>query len=137
MADRARKTDGLGGVDDRDAPEPGMKFRIQGDSTRRLPRTHVTTRLGRVLERLPFESVSTTVTFSDVNGPRGGDDIRCTLAVDLPHTPPIRVEGRGPTAKLAFDVGYDRLVRRLARSRERWRDQRRYPKKYFAAKRVQ
>ena len=137
MADRARKKDAIGSADDRDAPEAGVKLRIQGDSTQPLPRTHVTTRLSRVLERLPFESVSTTVTFSDPNGPRGGDDVRCMLAVDLPHTPPIRVEGRGPTAKLAFDVGYDRLVRRLARSRERWRDRRRYPKKYFAAKLVQ
>jgi ribosome hibernation promoting factor len=114
-----------------------MKVRIQGQPGQRLPRAHITSRLTHVLERAPFESLSTTVTFADLNGPRGGDDIRCTFVVDLPHTPSIRVEGRGPTPRLAFDVGYDRLVRRLGRSRERWRDQRRHPKKYFAAKRAQ
>ena len=132
MAEHAQKID----VGD-DPVDAGMKLRIEGHPRQRLPRTYVTARLGRVLTRLPFESVSTTVTFTDVNGPKGGDDIRCALVVDLPRTPPIRVEGRGPTPTLAFDVGYDRLVRRLGRTRERWRDQRRHPKKYFAAKRMQ
>ena len=114
-----------------------MKLRIQGEPGQRLPRAHITSRLTRVLARMPLESLSTTVTFADLNGPKGGNDTRCILVVDLPHTPSIRVEGRGPTARLAFDVGYDRLVRRLSRSRERWREQRRHPKKYFAAKRAE
>ena len=117
--------------------ESEMKIRIQGEPGQRLPRTLVATRLAHALGHLPFESLSTAVTFSDVNGPKGGNDICCALVVDLPHQPAIRVEGRGPTPTLAFDVGYDRLVRRLERSRERWRNQRRHPKKYFAAARAQ
>lgn len=116
-----------------------MKIRIEGElgHGQRLPRTLVTTRMTHALGHLPFESLTAAVKFSDVNGPKGGNDISCALVVDVPHQPPIRVEGRAPTATLAFDVAYDRLVRRLERSRERWRNQRRHPKKYFAAKRVQ
>jgi ribosome-associated translation inhibitor RaiA len=114
-----------------------MKIRIEGEVGKRLPRALVTARMTRALGHLPFESLTAAVTFSDVNGPKGGNDVRCALLVDLPRQPTIRAEGRGPSARLAFDLGYDRLVRRLERSRERRRDQRRQPKKHSAATRIE
>jgi ribosome-associated translation inhibitor RaiA len=113
------------------------EIRIEGTVGRRIPRAYVTERLSRVLDRLPLAPVTARVTFSDVNGPKGGVDIRCTVLVDLPHQPAIRVEQAATTPRLAFDQSYDRVVRKLERSRERWQENRRHPKKYYAAKRLQ
>ena len=109
---------------------------IEGDIGPRIPRGHVTTRLSRALSRLPVQPVGARVRFSDVNGPKGGDDIRCTVLVELPRRPAIRVEHQAATPRLAFDASYDRLVRLLERSRERWQNERRHPKKYYAASRL-
>ncbi len=113
-----------------------MKIRIEGDVGRRIPRGYVTTRMSRVLDRLPLAPVTAHVTFSDVNGPKGGADIRCAVLVELPHQPAIRVERAATTPRLAFDQSYDRVVRQLERSRDRWQESRRRPKKYYVAKRL-
>lgn len=109
---------------------------VGGDIGGRLPREHITARLGRALSRLPVRPVTARVRFSDVNGPKGGDDIRCALLVELPRQPAIRVERAATTPRLAFDASCDRLVRQLERSRERWQNERRHPKKYYAASRL-
>ena len=114
-----------------------MEIRIEGNVGRRIPRAYVTTRMSRVLDRLPLTPVTAHVTFSDVNGPKGGDDIRCAVLVELPHQPAIRVERAATTPSLAFDLCYDRVVRQLERSRERWQESRRHPKKYYVAKLLQ
>jgi ribosome-associated translation inhibitor RaiA len=80
--------------------------------------------------------VTARVTFSDVNGPKGGADIRCGLLVSLPGQPPIRAERAQTTVRLAFDGSYARLVRQLEHARARRQDVSRRPKKYFAAKRL-
>jgi len=113
-----------------------MEIRIEGSVTPAIPRAHVTTRMRQVLRRLPVHPVTAHVTFTDVNGPKGGNDIRCAVLVEVPRQPSIRVERRAPTPRLAFDASYDRLVRQLERYRERWQDSRRRPKKYFAARRL-
>ena len=113
-----------------------MDIRIEGEVDRPIPRAYVTTRLRQVLSRLPLQPVTAHVTFADVNGPKGGNDIRCAMRVELPREPPIVVERMAPTPRLAIDAGYDRLVRQLVRHRERWQDSRRHPKKYYAARRL-
>ena len=110
---------------------------IEGEIGRLIPRGHVTARLTQALGRLPVHPVAAHVRFSDVNGPKGGNDIRCALLVELPRRPAIRVEREATTPRLAFDASYERLVRQLERSRERWQDERRHPKKYYAASRMQ
>ena len=109
---------------------------VGGNIDRGLPREHITTRLRQALDRLPVRPVTARVRFSDVNGPKGGDDIRCALLVELPRQPAIRVEHAATTPRLAFDATCDRLVRRLERARERWQNERRHPKKYYAANRL-
>lgn len=75
-------------------------------------------------------------TFFDENGPKGGPAIRCALTVRLPYRPTVRVENVAETARLAFDGALAVLERQLERYRERDRDNRRRPKKYFVAKRL-
>jgi ribosome-associated translation inhibitor RaiA len=51
----------------------------------------------------------------------------------------IRISGTGrdaETPRLALDAAFPVLERRLARYRERDRDSKRHPKKYFAARRA-
>ena len=113
-----------------------MSIQIAGTIDRPIPHEHVATRMRRILERLPLPSVTANVTFRDVNGPKGGDDIRCAVLVQLPRRPPMCVERAGRTPRLAFDATYDRIVRQLDDDRGRRRDNRRHTKKYFAAKRL-
>ena len=109
-------------------------IRIEGNMDRRIPRAYVTTRMSRVLNRLPAGPVTAHVTFSDVNGPKRGNDVRCGVLVELPRQPAIRVERVATTPRLAFDQTYDRVVRQLERYRDRWQEDRRHPKKYYVAK---
>jgi ribosome-associated translation inhibitor RaiA len=109
---------------------------ITSDVPRPIPSAHVGSRMRRVLSRLPLGPVTAHVAFRDVNGPKGGNDIRCAVLVELPRRPAIRVERLGRTPQIAFDATYDRVVRQLERSRERQQDSRRHPKKYYAASRL-
>jgi ribosome-associated translation inhibitor RaiA len=61
--------------------------------------------------------------------------MRCALTVRLPFRPSIRVERTAETPRLAFDAAFAVLERQLERYRERDRDNKRHPKKYFAARR--
>jgi putative sigma-54 modulation protein len=112
------------------------QIRIEGNVGHPIPRSHITTRLSRALGRLPLAPVTAHVTFSDVNGPKGGEDIRCAVLVEVPHQPAIRVERVAASPRVAFDESCDRIIRQLERSRERWQDGRRHPKKYYVAKRL-
>jgi ribosome-associated translation inhibitor RaiA len=62
--------------------------------------------------------------------------MRCALTVRLPFRPCIRVERSAVTPRLAFDGAFAVLERQLERYRERDRDSKRHPKKYFAARRA-
>lgn len=112
-----------------------MDIRIENELGRRIPREHVIARLAQALRRLPVRATA-RVTFTDVNGPKGGPDVRCTVLVRLPGQPPVSVARAGTTPRLAFDTSYDRAIRQLERGRARWQDSRRHPKKYYVAKRL-
>jgi ribosome-associated translation inhibitor RaiA len=98
-------------------------------------RTRINERLTTALEPITLKPVSAHVAFFDDNGPKGGG-IRCALTVRLPYRPALRAEHLAETPRLAFDGGFDALGRLLERYRERDRDSRRHPKKYFLAKQL-
>jgi putative sigma-54 modulation protein len=101
-----------------------------------LLRQRITERVSAALEPIRLKPVSARVAFFDDNGPRGGRAMRCAFTVRLPYRPTLRVEHTAETARLAFDAGFAALERCLERYRERDRDSRRHPKKYFVAKRL-
>ncbi|HXH81486.1 MAG TPA: hypothetical protein VNN07_01005 [Candidatus Tectomicrobia bacterium] len=113
-----------------------MEIRIEGRIDRAIPRGHVIERLRGALRRVPARRVRACVRFDDVNGPKGGNDIRCAIVVEVAGRPPLRVTRLAATPRLAFDAGYERLVRRLDDAAERRQEQRRHPKKHFAARRL-
>src|SRR5262249_23982741 len=94
-------------------------------------------RLEAALASLHVAPISARVTFFDDNGPRGGLGMRCAISVGVPYRPPLpRVDRVAPTSRLAFDGAFASLERQLERYRQRNRDIKRRPKKYFAAKRL-
>ncbi|HEY7726827.1 MAG TPA: HPF/RaiA family ribosome-associated protein [Candidatus Eisenbacteria bacterium] len=99
-------------------------------------RTRVTRELTSAVARLPETPVRVQASFFDDNGPKGGRAIRCSLTFRVPYRPNIRVEHTADTARLAFDESIATLERELARYRERDRENKRHPKKYFAARRL-
>lgn len=123
------------------APERDMTIRqatIRISGTRRNAglRSRSAKLVGGALARLSVEPVKGEVAFFDDNGPRGGRASRCALTVRLPYRSSIRVERTAETPRLALDAAFPVLERRLRRYRERDRDSKRHPKKYFAARRA-
>jgi len=113
-----------------------MKIQLRGVSLEPRLGTRIERRLARELGRIAASPVTAQVTFVDDNGPKGGRAMRCALTVRVPRRPTIRVEDVAETAWLAFDRSFGSLRRRLAEYRERRLERTRYPKKYFAAKRL-
>ena len=99
-------------------------------------RARASSRIGAALKPLQVKPVAALVSFFDDNGPRGGRAVRCALTVRLPYRPTVRVEHTAETPHLAFDGGFASLERQLERYRERDRDNKRRPKKYYLAKRL-
>ena len=99
-------------------------------------RALISKRVGAALKPLQVQPVAAQVTFFDDNGPKGGRAVRCALTVRVPYRPTVRVEHTADTPRLAFDASFKSLERQLERYRELDRDSRRYPKKYYVAKRL-
>jgi hypothetical protein len=113
-----------------------MAIEITGVGRDRVLQARVRRELAAALEPLGVAPVKAEATFVDDNGPKGGPAMRCALTVSLPYRPPVRVEHSATTARLAFDGAHATLGRQLERYRERQRESRRRPKKYFVARRL-
>lgn len=111
-------------------------LRISGSGGDRTLRTRTAKLVGGALARLPVGPIRGEAAFFDDNGPKGGPAVRCTLTVSLPFRPSLRVERSAATPRVALDAAFPVLERRLAQYRERARDSKRRPKKYFAARRA-
>ena len=113
-----------------------MVIDIQGVEKDKALRARAAKVVGAALEPIRMAPIRANVTFFDDNGPKGGLAMRCAMDVRLPYRPAIRVEQVAETSRLAFDGAFGALERQLERYRERDRDIKRRPKKYFVAKRL-
>ena len=98
-------------------------------------RSRVARLMTEALAKLTVGPVTGQAAFFDDNGPKGGRAMRCALTVRLPFRPSIRAERSDVTSRPAFDAAFAVLERQLERYRERDRDSKRRPKKFFAARR--
>jgi hypothetical protein len=80
-----------------------MKIEFRAGSTSEATRARVTAGMKTALASLPIEPTSARVTFTDENGPKGGEAIRCALEVRLPRRPAVHVAEVASTSRLAFD----------------------------------
>lgn len=116
-----------------DRVTPAIEIRGLPRSSQLRPR--VQRRLDAVLRGLTVKPVVGTAVFVDDNGPRGGG-VRCALTLRLPYRSALRAEHTANTPRLAFDGAFAVLERQFETYRERQRDRRRRPKKYYVAKRL-
>lgn len=113
-----------------------MKIEFLTGAERRTIRPRVAERLRAIVGTLPVVATGARATFTDENGPKGGNAIRCALEVRLPRRTAIHVEEVAGTPRTAFDGAVAKLERRLDRVFGTTREMRRRPKKYFAARRT-
>jgi ribosome-associated translation inhibitor RaiA len=113
-----------------------IKIEFRGGADGRSIRARVAARVADVVEALPVRATSVRATFTDENGAKGGDALRCALEVRLPRRPAIHVEEVAATPRLAFDGALARLERQAGRLVDTTRELSRRPKKYFAARRA-
>jgi ribosomal subunit interface protein len=102
-----------------------MQFEIHGKDiplTEHL-RGHIQRRLGFALERFAARIRKVRVSVGDLNGPRGGVDKRCRVAIVLIPSKTIVIEERDSSLYAAVDRVGDRagtcIGRRLKRGRGR------------------
>jgi putative sigma-54 modulation protein len=62
------------------------------------------------------------VSFSDVNGPRGGDDLQCRMKIVLHGKGDIVVEGKGVSVEAVISETADRAALAVSRRVDRLRD---------------
>ncbi len=113
-----------------------MKIEFLRGADGRVIRALVAARLKDMIEALPVKATSARATFTDENGPKGGNAIRCALEVRLPRRPVLHVEDVAATPRLAADGAFAKLERQLGRLIDTTREMRRRPKKYYAARRA-
>ena len=109
---------------------------IRGTKRDEALRARVAKLMRVAVNRVTVRPVRSQAVFFDDNGPKGGRAMRCALTVRLPYRPSIRVERSAVTTRLAFEAAFPILERQLERYYERDRENKRRPKKYFAASRA-
>jgi ribosome-associated translation inhibitor RaiA len=81
-----------------------MSLMIQGVAAADPFRTFIDRKLGAVLGRAHARATASVVTFTDVNGPRGGVDTRCAVTVETPGRPAHHASALGADMRLALDA---------------------------------
>lgn len=101
-----------------------MQFdiRAQGFDLTDGLRDHAERRLRFALDWARHEVSRVVLRFSDINGPRGGNDKRCQVHIPLPRMRDVVVEDTAADLYVAMDRAIERaartLERRLSRQRE-------------------
>lgn len=85
-------------------------------------REHVEHRLAFALSQFPEHIRGVVVVLSDINGPKGGMDKRCSLRVRLNGRSDIVIEETEADFTVAVDRAADRAKRTVARRLRRLRD---------------
>lgn len=89
-------------------------------------RDTISRRIGFVLSRFAERIRSTEVQVTDVNGPRGGIDKRCKVAVRLAGAGTVVVEDKDQNPHAAVARAFERVGQAVARLLERRREGRKH-----------
>jgi putative sigma-54 modulation protein len=120
----------------RQRSSPRITLEVSGLPIAETVRSRVARRIRRALVGVQTSPIDVHVTFADVNGPKGGTDIRCAIDVRIPRTAPIHAEAFAARDITAFDRSVAVITRPIARRLLRRQDSQRRPKKYYVAKRL-
>jgi len=115
---------------------PQLRLEIAGLPVASPLRARIAQRIGRSLVGVQTSPVHAHVAFADINGPKGGVDIRCAIDVQIPRTAPLHATAFADRRTAAFNRSAAVIGRRIARQLLRRQESGRRPKKYYAAKRL-
>lgn len=102
-----------------------LKIRARGITSPMDLRAHVTRTLNHALGRFGARIRDIDVQLTDVNGPKGGDDVECQIRARLAPRGELVVQSRLADPVTAVAEATHRAERRLRRRLERIRDKRR------------
>ena len=120
----------------RPRPAPQVRLEIAGLPIDPSLRARIAQRIRRALVGVQTSPIHAHVTFVDVNGPKGGLDVRCAIDVQIPRTAPLHAEAVAKRDFTAFDRSAAVMTREIAQRLLRRQESGRRPKKYYAAKRL-
>ena len=115
---------------------PQLALEITGLPVAPSLRSRITRRIRRALVGVQTSPIDVHVRFADVNGPKGGSDVRCAIDVRMPRTASMHAEALAERNLTAFDRSAALIKRRIARRLLRRQESSRRPKKYYVAKRL-
>jgi ribosome-associated translation inhibitor RaiA len=98
-----------------------IDVRLRGMAASEALRKHVVRRVHFQLSRLEGEVGSITVRLEDVNGPKGGLDKRCQVALRGPKFNPLHIEHLATEPYAAVDAAVERAARAVIRELEKAR----------------
>lgn len=95
-----------------------MRLNVRVQGTEAPPRYHqqVETRLRLAIGRHGARLGRVNVFLVDVNGPRGGVDLRCRIVASVRGNGQLVAEGAGVDALQATDLAVERMARAAARA---------------------
>jgi ribosome hibernation promoting factor len=120
----------------RPRPAPQVRLAIAGLPIDPALRARIAQRMRRALLGVQTSPIHAHVTFADVNGPKGGLDVRCAIDVQIPRTAALHAEAIARRDFTAFDRSAAAITRDIAQRLLRRQESGRRPKKYYAAKRL-
>ena len=120
----------------RPRPAPQLRLQIAGKPIASSLRARIVRQIRRALVGVRTSPIHAHVMFADVNGPKGGLDVRCAIDVQIPRTAPLHAEALAESDLTAFDQSAAVITRRIAQRLLRRQESERRPKKYYAAKRL-
>jgi putative sigma-54 modulation protein len=86
-------------------------------------RDHIDRCLQFAFDRFSSHLRTIDISFADVNGPRGGEDVQCRMMIGLLHDERvIVVEGKGVSVEAIVAETTDRAVTAVSRRLDRLRD---------------
>lgn len=98
-----------------------IDVRFRGLGSSEALREHAVRRILFQLSRFGHELSAVVVRVSDINGPRGGLDKRCRIAVRGRRIPVLVIEETSADASSAIDLAVGRIARTVGRELERAR----------------
>jgi len=121
----------------RPRPSSVPKIEIVGPAIAPTLKTRIVRRIRRALVGVQTGPVHVRVSVADINGPKGGLDVRCAIDVRIPRAAPFHVEETAVRDVTAFGRSAAAISRQIARQLGRREESGRHPKKYYAARRLQ
>lgn len=96
-----------------------IDLRTSGLTLDNETKSHLRAKLSSRLAKLAGQVRRATIRLDDVNGPRGGVDIRCSIKLVVADLPSVVVEGDGVDARRAFETTLGRIERTTRTALER------------------